>query len=137
MEHADETGSRALGTIVVLNRDLMFGVRIANQLRAVGFTVTFAQRTDEFVQRVRSAEPKAVLGLVDMNTSVDWPLIQTLVLETQNATPLLGFGPHLDVPGRRAGKAAGLTRVLTNGEFHKDTIALVKRYARPYEATAD
>ncbi len=119
-----------LGTIVVLNRDLMFGVRIANQLRAAGYTVAFAQKTSEFVSRVRLSEPKAVLGVVDMNTPVEWPLIQALVLDTKNATPLLGFGPHLDVQGRRAAKAAGVSRIVTNGEFHHDTIGFVKRYAK-------
>lgn len=119
-----------LGTIIVLNRDLMFGVRIANQLRAAGYTVTFAQKTSDFVSRVRLADPKPVLGLVDMNTPVEWPLIQALVLDTANATPLLGFGPHLDIAGRRAAKAAGLARIVTNGEFHQDTVGFVRRYAR-------
>ncbi|MBA2521084.1 MAG: hypothetical protein H0V24_15585 [Chloroflexia bacterium] len=122
--------SNGLGTIVVLNRDLMFGVRIANQLRAAGYTVSFAQKTSEFVSRLRLADPKAVLGVVDMNTPVEWPLIQALVLDTSNATPLLGFGPHLDVPGRRAAKAAGVSRIVTNGEFHHDTIGFVRRYAK-------
>jgi hypothetical protein len=119
-----------LGTIVVLNRDLMFGVRIANQLRAAGYTVTFAQKTSDFVSRVRLLEPKPVLGLVDMNSPVEWPLIQALVLDTANATPLLGFGPHLDIQGRRAAKAAGVTRIVTNGEFHQNTIDFVRRYAK-------
>ena len=119
-----------LGTIVVLNRDLMFGVRIANQLRAAGYTVTFAQKTSDFVSRVRLLEPKPVLGLVDMNSPVEWPLIQALVLDTANATPLLGFGPHLDIQGRRAAKAAGVTRIVTNGEFHQNTVDFVRRYAK-------
>lgn len=129
---ADETVTNlsGLGTIVVLNRDLMFGVRIANQLRAAGYTVSFAQKTSEFVSRVRLAEPRAVLGVVDMNTPVEWPLIQALVLDTANATPLLGFGPHLDVQGRRAAKAAGVSRIVTNGEFHQDTVGFVRRYAK-------
>lgn len=129
---ADETATNlgGLGTIVVLNRDLMFGVRIANQLRAAGYTVSFAQKTSEFVSRVRLAEPRAVLGVVDMNTPVEWPLIQALVLDTANATPLLGFGPHLDVQGRRAAKAAGVSRIVTNGEFHQDTVGFVRRYAK-------
>jgi hypothetical protein len=118
------------GTIVVLNRDLMFGVRIANQLRAAGYAVTFAQKTSDFVSRLRLLDPKPVLGLVDMNTPVEWPLIQAFVLDPENATPLLGFGPHLDVQGRRAAKAAGVTRILTNGELHQDTVGFVRRYAR-------
>jgi hypothetical protein len=130
----DGIGPGTLGTIVVLNRDLMFGVRIANQLRAAGFAVVFAQRTNEFVARIKTVEPKAALGLIDMNTPVEWPLIQALVLETGSATPLLGFGPHLDVEGRRAAKAAGVTRILTNSQFHENSVEHVKRYARQLTA---
>ena len=130
MLNDSDRNSGGTGTIIVLNRDLMFGIRIANQLRAAGYTVTFARETSEFVNRVRTAGPEAVLGVVDMNTPVEWTLIQDLVLDTSNATPLLGFGPHLDVQGRRAAKAAGVSRIVTNGEFHHDTVGYVRRYAR-------
>jgi hypothetical protein len=44
--------------------------------------------------------------------------------------PVLVFGSHFDVDGRRAAKAAGVARVLTNGDFHKDMVGFVRRYAR-------
>ena len=44
--------------------------------------------------------------------------------------PVLAFGSHLDVDGRRAAKAAGVTRVLSNGDFHRDMVPLVQRYAK-------
>ena len=44
--------------------------------------------------------------------------------------PTLAFGPHVDVEGRRAAKAAGVTRIVSNGQFHSDMAGLIERYRR-------
>lgn len=120
-----------LGTVAVLNRDLLFGVRIGNQLRALGYAVAFARDTEGFAALVRGTEPPPVLGILDMNAGVAWDLVRGLVDDPAVVTPLLAFGPHLDVAGRRAAKAAGVDRLVSNGEFHRDMVGLVRRYARP------
>ena len=119
-----------LGEIAVLNRDLMFGVRIGNQLRSLGYTVGFAPDTVRFVNAVRNADPAPVLGIVDMNAGVDWPAIAALTGDPAITMPILVFGPHLDVGGRRAAKAAGVARLVSNGDFHREMVTLVRRYAR-------
>ena len=58
--------------IVVLNRDLFFGVRIGNALRDAGYAVTFRPATTAFAAAVRAAEPPAVLGLIDLGADPDW-----------------------------------------------------------------
>ena len=120
-----------IGTIVVLNRDLMFGVRIGNGLRSLGYVVRFASDTAGFVDLVRASVPPPILGIVDMNAGVDWDLVRALVDDAGVVTPILAFGPHLDVANRRAAKAAGVDRLVTNGEFHRDMVGLVRRYALP------
>lgn len=115
------------GVLVVLNRDLFFGVRIGNILRALGYTVEFVQTTDALVDRLRGPEP-VVLGIIDMNAGVEWDRIRS-ARDASITTPLLAFGSHLDVEGRRAAKAAGVTRVVSNGDFHRDMVHLVRRYA--------
>lgn len=119
-----------LGEIVVLNRDLFFGVKIGNTLRGLGYGVTFVKETTAFVERLVVHDVPPVLGLVDMNAGVDWEAIKSLT-ESESAVPVLVFGSHLDVDGRRAAKAAGVRRVLSNGDFHRDMVALVQRYATP------
>ena len=47
--------------------------------------------------------------------------------------PILAFGPHKDVEGFRSAKAAGVTRVVANGEFSRSLPDLVRRYATPVE----
>ncbi len=120
-----------LGTIAVLNRDLMFGVRIGKGLRSHGYVVRFATDTAGFADLLRLPVPAPILGIVDMSAGVDWDLVRGLVDDPGVVTPILAFGPHLDVANRRAAKAAGVDRLVTNGEFHRDMVGLVRRYARP------
>jgi hypothetical protein len=118
------------GEIVVLNRDLFFGVKIGNTLRGLGYLVSFVPTTPAFVARLQGEGTAPVLGIVDMGTGVDWQEIAALTRSESAGTPLLVFGSHLDVDGRRAAKAAGVTRIVSNGDFHRDMVALVQRYAR-------
>ena len=115
--------------IVVLNRDLFFGVRIGNALREAGFRVTFRPETAAFSAYLRTADPPAALGLIDLGAGPDWTEIAALIGETATP-PILVFGPHKDVAGFRAAKAAGITRIVSNGDFHRDMLGLVRRYAR-------
>ncbi len=115
--------------IVVFNRDLFFGVRIGNALRDAGFRVTFRPATAAFAAYLRSADPPAALGLIDLGAGPDWAEIAALTAALA-ATPILVFGPHKDVDGFRAAKAAGITRIVSNGDFHRDMLGLVRRYAR-------
>jgi len=122
--------SQTLGEIVVLNRDLFFGVKIGNTLRGLGYQVSFVPTTEAFVARLRSAEVSPALGVIDMGVGVDWEAIAALTGAEESSAPLLVFGSHLDVEGRRAAKAAGVRRVVSNGDFHRDMVALIRRYAR-------
>ncbi len=128
-EAADKPSSR--GAIVVLNRDLFVGVRLGNTLRGLGYAVEFAKETAAFAQRIRAGHPAPILGIVDLGAGVDWEIVRGLTSNPTVATPLLVFGPHMDVDGLRAAKAAGVRRVVSNGEFHRDMVGLVRRYASP------
>lgn len=120
------------GRIVALNRDLFFGVRIGNQLRALGWDVSFHPTGDRLAQALAEQDgDPPVLVLVDMSAPLDWDVLAGAVAATTPGTPILAFGPHVDVDGRRAAKAAGVTRIVSNGDFHRDMVALVERYARP------
>ncbi len=120
---------REPGTIVVLNRDLMFGMRVRNAARSLGFEAVFAAETAGFAEAVRARRP--LLGVIDMNGAVDWAVVRALRDDDAVRTPLLAFGPHVDVAGRRAAKGAGVDRLVSNGEFHRDTVGLLRRYAAP------
>ena len=117
--------------VVLLNRDLFFGVRVANTLRGLGYRVTVCKETSTFSDRVRTATLAPVLGILDLTAVDDWDAIRELTSDPSVETPLLLFGAHKDVAGLRAAKAAGVDRVVSNGDFHREMVTLVRRYARP------
>lgn len=125
---ADQGNAAVPPVVVVLNRDVMFAVQIGNVVRAAGCTPRFVRTTEAFCAGVGD-QPRPVLGIVDMNGEVDWEEIRRVAAVPENP-PLLGFGPHVDVASRRAAKAAGLTRIVSNGEFHQSMAVLIARYAR-------
>lgn len=121
-------GSR--GTIVVLNRDLFFGVRIANTLRSRGYGVEIAPAVERLATLVNETDPAPLLAIIDMAAVTDWSPIRELAATSGRTTPLLAFGPHKDVASFRAAKEAGVERVVSNGDFHRDLLGLVERYMR-------
>ena len=123
------------GELVILNRDLFFGVRIGNTLRALGYRVTFAPDAAAFAARLR-AQPAPALGVVDITARPEWATVAALAADPALPTPILAFGPHRDVEALNAARAAGLTRVVSNGVFHRDMVGLIRRYARPPQGTA-
>ncbi len=129
LARGEPAAAEAGDPVVVLNRNLMFGVQIANVVRALGFAPRFVPDTDAFIAEMRRCDPRPVLGILDMNGPIDWEAISALAGEP-DGSPLLGFGPHVDVAGRRAAKAAGLTRIVSNGEFHRGMGEVIGRYAR-------
>jgi hypothetical protein len=118
------------GTIVVLARDVMARIRIGDLLRQLGYASRFAGDSAAFVEALGADCDRIALGVIDMNGPVDWEAIAVLS-SRPDRPPLLGFGPHVDVAGRRAAKGAGVDRIVANGEFHRDAAALIRRYARP------
>lgn len=134
---SEDAPTTELGEVVLLNRDLFFGVRVANTLRALGYRVTVCKETSAFGDRVRTARPMPVLGILDLSAVNDWDAIRGLTGDPAIETPLLLFGAHKDVAGLRAAKAAGVDRVVSNGDFHRDMVVLVRRYARPVKVPSD
>lgn len=116
------------GSIVTLTRDLMFGSRISAAAKLLGYNSRFVRDLPALAAALEATLPPA-LAVIDMNGPLDWDAVADLVTQTADRTPILGFGPHVDVEGRRAAKRSGLTRILSNGEFHRDTAGWLARYA--------
>ena len=123
-------GPTPRGEVVVLNRDLFFGIRIVNTLRARGFAVTLLPTTERLVERLQDGAAPPVLAMIDLGAALDWDVLRPILADPALTTPTLAFGPHKDVAAMRAAKAAGVTRLVSNGELHRDLVGLVERYAR-------
>ncbi|MBW3634719.1 MAG: hypothetical protein KY456_17000 [Chloroflexi bacterium] len=119
---------RGSGRVAVLSPDLFFGMRIRASLRQLGYVVAIVKDGEAFTNLLIDNAAPTVLGLVDFNTPVDWTKLQQALA---TGIPVVAFGPHTDVEGFRAAKAAGAARVVSNGEFSRSLPALAKRHALP------
>ncbi len=114
--------------VIVLNKDLFFGVTIANALRALGYSPIAARSTTALASAM-SINPEAALVIVDISAVDDWDALKSTI-DAAPEIPSIAFGSHTNVEGLRSAKRIGLTRVFSNGEFHRTMGPTITRYAR-------
>lgn len=112
-----------LGAVAALSRDVFFGMRIRTVLAQLGYEMRLCKNEQELVEAV----PGAVIALVDFNIPVNWDALASIL---GGQVPVLAFGSHTNVEGFRAAKSAGVTRVVSNGEFSRKLPALLTQYQR-------
>lgn len=124
-----EPGGRTVA--IVLNRDLMFGSRIRSALAQLGLRdARFVRDADAFVAALAEQRDALAIGIIDMNGDVAWDTLAAALKGDATGLPTLAFGPHVDAAGRRAAKAAGVSRIVSNGQFASDPVGLIDRYRR-------
>ena len=116
-----------LTTILALEKDLFFAVKMRDTLRHHGMEVKTARALPIFEQGL-SAEGAEKPALVIVNiatTGVDW---EAAIRQARAAGyPVLAFGSHMDLEARAKALAAGAQRVVANSKFSSDMPGLVKR----------
>ena len=126
-----ELAGRGPTLAIVLNRDLLFGSRIRSALASLGLQSRFVTTAEKFVDALSEEASSVAIGIIDMNGTFSWDAIREVrSREDGELVPTLAFGPHVDIENRRAAKAAGVTRIVSNGQFHSDTAGLIERYRR-------
>lgn len=113
------------GRIVSLSRDLFFGMRVRTIVGKLGYDLKLVKDESGVVDAV--SEDDVSIVIIDFNQPVDW---DELLPVLSGETPVLAFGSHTDVDGFRAAKAAGVTRVVSNGEFSRRLPELIEQYLR-------
>lgn len=115
------------GPVLLLIPDVFFAVTVRNTVRKIGYDPHILKRTEDLM--VAAGEHQAVLAVVDLaavGSESEWSDIGDLA---EDGLPVLVFGSHKDVGGLRAAKSAGVTRVVSNGQFHREMPDLIRRYA--------
>lgn len=115
---------------VVLNRDLLFGSRIRGALATLDLEARFVSNTEQFVAALEALQGSGAIGIIDMNGAVAWNTLKGALQQIDTAPPTLAFGPHVDIENRRLAKDAGITRIVSNGQFHREMRELIERYRR-------
>ncbi|HYH12438.1 MAG TPA: hypothetical protein VD789_08810 [Thermomicrobiales bacterium] len=123
---AQET-AHSLPRVVVLSRDLFFGMRIRNALKQMGFATVIRKSEAELDDEL--AGGSAALALIDFNSPVDWTLVSGTIA-AHGDLPVVAFGSHTDTEAFRLAREAGVTRVIANGAFSQQLPDLIERYAR-------
>lgn len=113
------------GRIVAFSRDVFFGMRVRTIVRQIGYDLALVKTESEARDAVNAGE--TALLLVDFNQPVSWEDLATVL---RGDTPVLAFGSHTDVDGFRAAKEAGVSRVVSNGEFSRRLPELIEQYRR-------
>ena len=116
------------GTILLVIPDLIFGVRVADTARALGFTPV----ETSLAQLPRAASGDVALVVIDMSQQDDWQAaIRALKADPATAhIPVLAYGPHVDVAASRAALAAGCDRLVTRGKLMAELPQLLQATAR-------
>ena len=123
----DEQHSDEGGPVLLLIPDVFFAVTVRNTVRRIGYDPHIVKVTEDLI--VAAGEHQAVLAVIDLaavRSETEWDDIGELVT---GGLPVLVFGSHKDVDGLRAAKSAGVTRVVSNGQFHREMPELIQRYA--------
>jgi hypothetical protein len=130
----DSRATRVSGDLatvaVVLNRDLLFGSRIRGAVGLLGMNAVVKPDTASFVEALQASGASVAIGIIDMNGPVDWERLAAALGEAEGVPPTLAFGPHTDVENRRRAKAAGISRIVSNGQFQQEAVELIDRYRR-------
>jgi hypothetical protein len=99
-------------------------------LSTLGLEARFVANTEQFVAALASVQRAGAIGIIDMNGAVDWDALKAALRQNDAVPPTLAFGPHVDVENRRLAKDAGVSRIVSNGQFHREMRELVDRYRR-------
>lgn len=114
-------------TILALEKDLFFAVKMRDTLRHHGMEVKTARSLPIFEQGLQ-AEGTEKPALVIVNTAtqgIDW---EAAIRQARTAGyPVLAFGSHMDLEARAKALAAGAQRVVANSKFASDMPGLVRR----------
>ena len=113
-------------TILVLEKDLFFAVKIRDTLRHYEMEVVVVRNLTDFEQRlIFDADNQPALVIVNTATkSVDWEA--AIRAARANGLPVLAFGSHMDLEARAKALQAGAQKVVANSKFVSNMPDLVK-----------
>ena len=111
-------------TVLLLERDLFFSVKIRDTLRHLNYETVVARSEEDFARKLAASAPK--LAIVNIATAgVAWE--QVIAQARAADVPVLAFGPHVDLEAQQQARRAGANRVVSNSKLTKDLPAIVER----------
>jgi DNA-binding response OmpR family regulator len=114
-------------TIIALEKDLFFAVKIRDTLRHYDMDTTIARTLTSFEQEIGSRDSSMpALAIINIATKgVDWEA--AIQAARASHLPVLAFGSHMDLDARARALQAGAQKVVANSKFARDMPGLVQR----------
>lgn len=114
-------------SILALEKDLFFAVKIRDTLRHHEMEVTTVRSLADFEQRLFSdGDKRPALAIINIATKgVDWEA--AICAARASGLPVLAFGSHMDLEARAKALRAGAQKVVANSKFVSDMPGLVRR----------
>jgi DNA-binding response OmpR family regulator len=114
-------------TILALEKDLFFAVKMRDTLQRLGMRVITARTLAVFEQQLAAVgDERPALVIVNIATQgVDWG--EAIRKARAGGYPVLAFGSHMDLDARAKALDAGAQRVVANSKFTSDMPGLVQR----------
>jgi DNA-binding response OmpR family regulator len=113
-------------TILALEKDLFFAVKIRDTLRHHNHEVTIVRTLPAFEEALTlPEETRPRLAIVNIATKgVDWEA--AIRAARANNIPVLAFGSHMDLDARAKALEAGAGKVVANSKFTNKMLRLVQ-----------
>ena len=121
-------------TLVLLDNDLFFVVKITDTLKHVGYHVRATRTLAEFERALGEEAPRLAL----VNTAArGMDALSAIRAARAVALPVVAFGSHVDLAAQEAARQAGATTVIPNARVASDQPAVVARTLRRDDERAE
>lgn len=116
-------------TIIALEKDLFFSVKIRDTLSHHGIETIVARNLNIFAQKINvqaDSEARPALAIINIAIQgVDWE--EAIRKAHALHYPILAFGAHMDLDARKKALEAGANKVVANSKFVNDMPGLIQR----------
>ncbi|HEY7832159.1 MAG TPA: hypothetical protein VIG30_01225, partial [Ktedonobacterales bacterium] len=120
---ADQPEMTSNGTVLLLDSDLFFVVKVTETLARAGYAVRKARTIDAFVAALgetseldQPGAERPAAALVNLAArGVD--ALAAIARAREAGVPVVAYGPHVDVAAQAAARQAGATSVIANAKL--------------------
>ncbi|MDE3088615.1 MAG: hypothetical protein KGJ80_04435 [Chloroflexota bacterium] len=113
-------------TILALVPDLMFGTRIEDAAKRLGYRIVSLSAADDFDAVMDRDKPALVIVALD---AANWE--RAVPAAKRAGARVLAFGSHKNVELLQAAKAAGCDQVVARSRMAAELPDLLKKYVEP------
>jgi len=114
-------------SVVLISSDMMVSSRVRSTSQAAGAALQIVVSPADLAVKLGE---ETRLVIVDLSQpQLNLPDVIAAVRESSPAARIVAFGPHVADKLLALARKAGCDEVMTNGEFHREQLALIGRLA--------